>query len=239
VFPILSFLATRSLADLLNLVIAIGIGATLSWWVAYDAARRGRAWYAWGTFVWFTTIVGIGVWLVMRRRWPVVASGRGLSREFARGVALAVPLTIVSLVVNTLLVAYVVQRARVEARAMEPTLVPGQHVWVNKLAYRQAAPQRGDVVMLSYPKDPKRTFVLRIIAIEGDRLRVEDGRVFVNDRPVREDFVPAEYRSHEYVSPIVVPPGSYFVMGDRRNYASDSRRWGLVPRNNVLGRIYP
>jgi signal peptidase I len=221
----------------LNLVVAIGIGAALSGWVAYDAARRGRAWYAWGAFVWFTTLVGIAVWLVVRRRWPIVASGHGWPRELARGVALVLPLTIVSLVGNTLLVTYVVQRARVEARAMEPTLAPGQRVWVNKLTYWRAAPQRGDIVMLNYPKDPKLTFVLRIIAVEGDRLRIEDGKVFLNDRTVPEDFVAAEYRSHEYVSPVVIPANSYFVMGDRRNYASDSRRWGLVPRKNILGRI--
>jgi len=239
VSPMLSFFADRSVTDFLNVIPALAIGAVLSWWVAYDAARRGRAWYAWGAFVWFTTIVGIGVWLVIRRRSPIVASGCGWSREFGRALALAVPLTMVSVVANTWLVIHVVQRASVQARAMEPTLSPGQHVWVNKLTYWRAAPQRGDVVMLNYPQDPKLTFALRIIAVEGDQLRIEDGQVFVNDRAVPEDFVRADYRSHEYLAPLLIPRGSYFVMGDRRNSASDSRHWGLVPRKYILGRITP
>lgn len=105
---------------------------------------------------------------------------------------------------------------------MEPTLSPGQHVWVNKLAYWRGAPQRGDVVMLNYPKDPKLTFVLRIIAVEGDRLQIEDGQVFVNDRAATEGFVRADYRSHEQLAPMVIPQGSYFLLGDRRNRGDTS-----------------
>jgi signal peptidase I len=108
---------------------------------------------------------------------------------------------------------------------------------VNKFAYRIGVPRRGDIVMLYYPLNPDKSFVKRVIAEEGDQVRIVDGRVYVNDVPMRDDFVPPEYRSHDDFGPTVVPEGYYFVMGDHRNNSSDSRHWGFVPKKYIIGKV--
>jgi len=76
-----------------------------------------------------------------------------------------------------------------------------------------------------------------VIAEEGDTVRIVDGRVYVNDIPLRDDYVPAEYRSHDDWGPQVIPEGYDFVMGDHRNNSSDSRHWGMVPKRYIIGKI--
>ena len=137
----------------------------------------------------------------------------------------------------TLVVTFGVQVARVEGQSMAPTLADQDRLIVNKLSYRLRAPQRGDIVMLYYPLDPDKSYVKRVIAEQGDAVRVVDGRVYVNDVPMRDDFVPAEYRSHDDWGPQVIPEGYYFVMGDHRNGSSDSRHWGVVPKKYIIGKV--
>jgi signal peptidase I len=137
----------------------------------------------------------------------------------------------------TLIVTFGFQVARVEGQSMAPTLADQDRLIVNKLAYRMGEPRRGDIVMLYYPLNPDKSFVKRVIAEEGDQVRIVDGRVFVNDVPMQDDFVPAEYRSHDDFGPSVIPEGYYFVMGDHRNNSSDSRHWGFVPKKYIIGRV--
>jgi signal peptidase I len=137
----------------------------------------------------------------------------------------------------TLIVTFGFQVARVEGLSMAPTLGDQDRLIVNKLIYRLSAPRRGDIVMLYYPVNPDKSFVKRVIAEEGDQVRIVDGRVFVNDVPMNDDFVPSEYRSHDDYGPTVIPEGYYFVMGDHRNNSSDSRHWGMVPKKYIIGRV--
>jgi signal peptidase I len=134
-------------------------------------------------------------------------------------------------------VTFLVQGARVEGRAMSPTLADQDRVIVSKLAYRWANPRRGEIVMLMYPLNPAKTFVKRVIAEEGDEVNIVDGRLHINKLGIVEPFVPAEFRSHERWGPAVVPEGYYFVMGDFRSNSSDSRHWGFVPAKYILGRV--
>jgi signal peptidase I len=137
----------------------------------------------------------------------------------------------------TLIVTFGFQVARVEGQSMAPTLEDQDRLIVNKLAYRLGEPHVGDIVMLYYPLNPNKSFVKRVIAEEGDQVRVVDGRVYRNDVPMDDAFVPLEYRSHDDWGPQVVPEGYYFVMGDHRNNSSDSRHWGFVPKKYIIGKV--
>ena len=137
----------------------------------------------------------------------------------------------------TLIVTFGFQVARVEGLSMAPTLEDQDRLIVNKFAYRIGAPRRGDIVMLYYPINPDKSFVKRVIAEETDEVRIVDGRVYVNDVPLPDDFVLPEYQSHDDYPTTRVPEGYYFVMGDHRNNSSDSRHWGMVPKKYIIGRV--
>ena len=137
----------------------------------------------------------------------------------------------------TLIVTFGFQVARVEGQSMAPTLEDQDRLIVNKLAYRMGEPTRGDIVMLYYPRNPDKSFVKRVIAEEGDEVRIADGIVYVNGVPLADDFVPPEFRSHDDYGPERVEEGYYFVMGDHRNNSSDSRHWGPVPKKYIIGKV--
>jgi signal peptidase I len=137
----------------------------------------------------------------------------------------------------TLIVTFGFQVARVEGQSMAPTLQDQDRLIVNKLAYRLGDPQIGDIVMLHYPNDPRKSFVKRVIGAEGDQIRIVNGKVYRNDVLMDDSFVPEEFKSHDDWGPEVIPEGYYFVMGDHRNNSSDSRHWKFVPKKYIIGRV--
>ena len=139
----------------------------------------------------------------------------------------------------TLIVTFGFQVARVEGHSMAPTLADHDRLIVNKAAYMSwiGEPQVGDIVMLYYPHKPEQTFVKRVIAKEGDTVRIVAGKVYRNDIPMDDAFVPSEFRSHDDWGPEAVPEGYYFVMGDNRNHSFDSRHWRFVPKRYIIGRV--
>jgi signal peptidase I len=160
-----------------------------------------------------------------------------LWRRAGREVVSGVQTLFSAAVYATLIVTFVVQVARVDGQSMSPTLEDHDRLIVNKLVYEIGEPRPGDIVMLYYPLNPEKMFVKRVIAKESDTVRIVDGRVYVNDLPLHDDYVPEEYRSHDDWGPTVVPQGYYFVMGDHRNNSSDSRNWGPVPKKYIVGKV--
>ncbi len=137
----------------------------------------------------------------------------------------------------TLIVTFGFQVARVDGRSMAPTLEDHDRLIVNKLVYELGEPRPGDIVMLYYPINPDKMFVKRVIAKENDTVRIVDGRVYVNEVSLHDEYVPEEFRSHDDWGPITVQQGYYFVMGDHRNNSSDSRHWGQVPKKYIVGKV--
>jgi signal peptidase I len=123
--------------------------------------------------------------------------------------------------------------------SMESTLMPGDLLIADKFSYKVLGhePNRGDVMIFVYPGDDERgkpDFIKRIIGLPGDRVRVSDGIVYVNDKPLDEPYI-KEQPFSDYEER-VVPENSFFAMGDNRNHSRDSRSWGFVPRKNLEGR---
>ena len=154
-----------------------------------------------------------------------------------RDLAALIQTLVSAAVYATLIVTFGVQVARVDGLSMAPTLEDHDRLIVNKLVYELGNPRPGDIVMLYYPLNPEKMFVKRVIAKESDTVRIVDGRVYVNDQALHDDYVPAEYRSHDDFGPEVVKQGYYFVMGDHRNNSSDSRNWGQVPKKYIVGKV--
>jgi signal peptidase I len=164
-------------------------------------------------------------------------SDSGNWRRFASEIVSGVQTLFSAAVYATLIVTFGFQVARVDGLSMAPTLEDHDRLIVNKLVYELGDPRPGDIVMLYYPVNPEKMFVKRVIAKEGDTVRIVDGRVYVNDVPLHDDYVPPEFRSHDDWGPTVIQQGYYFVMGDHRNNSSDSRHWGPVPKKYIVGKV--
>ena len=152
------------------------------------------------------------------------------------------------------------QNYRVQGPSMEPTIEAGQHLLVNKLVYFRVDPQdiarflpflditrdrflfpfhpprQGEVIIFRFPQDPSRDFVKRVIGLPGDTVEIRRGEVFVNGEPLDEPYVTR--RGLGSSAPVKVEPDSYFVLGDNRLASHDSRDWGPVPTDNVVGRAW-
>lgn len=187
-----------------------------------------------------------------------------------RGVIAEWTVTIILLLFGT---TTLVQAFVIPTGSMEDTLLIGDHLLVDKLAYAPAGAltkhllpyedvKRGDIIVFRYPIDIKQTFVKRVIGVPGDRIRLENKRVFLNGHPLTE---PYKYNKTEYIDSyrdnfpnfpnvslykpaqemlvnnvqhgeVVVPAEHYFAMGDNRDSSLDSRYWGFVPRENIIGK---
>ncbi|HJR81706.1 MAG TPA: signal peptidase I [Anaerolineales bacterium] len=124
-------------------------------------------------------------------------------------------------------------RVRVDGFSMNPTLQNGEYILVNRLAYKLGEPVRGDIVVFSFPMDPKQDLIKRVIGLPGETISVQDGKVLVNGLPLDEPYIAAP---PIYNNTWVVPEGQLFVLGDNRNESKDSHEWGMLPMENVVGR---
>lgn len=127
----------------------------------------------------------------------------------------------------------VLDRRIVDNISMETTLMPGNLLVVNKLAYKFSDYRTGDVIVFHDPSDPKEDFIKRIIGTPGDTVSIHRGQVTVNGVLLQENYINA---SPNYDGDWVVPKGSLFVLGDNRNQSSDSHIWGYVPVTDVVGK---
>jgi signal peptidase I len=143
---------------------------------------------------------------------------------------------LVSVAASFMIITFLYQPVRVEGTSMQPELRDQDRLFINKFAYRLESISRGDVVVFHYPRDPEKSYIKRVIALPGDTLRIDDGRVYVNGQRIEEPYVPKRYRDGRSMPEIVVPQENYFVMGDHRSISSDSRDFGPVDRELIYGK---
>ena len=137
---------------------------------------------------------------------------------------------------SVLIITFLYQPVRVEGTSMLPRLVDQDRLFINKFVYHFEAIDRGDVVVFHYPRNPQLSYIKRVIAVPGDRLSIDRGQVYVNGAPLDEPYVPEQYRDTRSLDPMVIPDGQYFVLGDHRSIASDSREFGTVKRDLIYGK---
>ena len=137
---------------------------------------------------------------------------------------------------SVLIITFLYQPVRVEGTSMLPRLEDSDRLFINKFVYRISAIERGDVVVFHYPRDPEKSYIKRVIALPGDRLRIDRGVVWINGKRQVENYVPEEFRDTRSLAETVIPPGFYFMMGDHRSISSDSREFGPVERSLIYGK---
>jgi len=179
-----------------------------------------------------------------------VATGKGRVREYIEAFLVAL---LIALVVRTL----VIQAFKIPSGSMENTLLVGDHIFVNKFIYGYHVPytkgrilefrqpKRADIIVFEFPEDPSKDFIKRVVGTPGDTVEIRQKKVYVNGVPLQEQYVryadgpgaegfpPA---ARDNMLPIKVPPGKLFVMGDNRDRSYDSRFWGYVDMDKVVGK---
>jgi signal peptidase I len=152
------------------------------------------------------------------------------------GIGLWVRDLLVSIATSVFIITFLYQPVRVEGTSMLPRLEDQDRLFINKFVYSFTSIERGDVVVFHYPRDPEKSYIKRVIALPGDRLRIDHGTLWLNGKRQTENYVPEEYRDNGSYDEIVVPEGSYFMMGDHRCISSDSRTFGPVERSFIYGK---
>lgn len=150
---------------------------------------------------------------------------------------------IVALAVFLLTYFFLIQPHRVQGDSMLPNFQNGELILTDKISYRIRQPARGDIIVFRAPTDPGKDFIKRIVALPGEKVKLLDGKIYINESPLKESYLPYDSTSasgsylREGIE-ISIPEGKYFVMGDNRNHSSDSREWGAVGKATIVGRAF-
>lgn len=181
------------------------------------------------------------------------AGKKGIVREYAEAFIIAF---IIALLIRT----FLVQAFKIPSSSMEPTLLVGDHILVSKFIYgiripyigkkflTFRKPKRGDIIVFVFPKDPKKDFIKRVIATEGEKVQIKGRKILINGRAIADPwgdyrerdgpFIPSHFRPGDNYGPKVVPPHSLFVMGDNRDNSQDSRYWDFLDLSAVKGKAF-
>ncbi len=163
---------------------------------------------------------------------------------------------VIALAIALFVRSFVIQAFKIPSSSMEPTLLIGDQLLVNRLSYgigiemplmnrlgrrviHLSTPKRGDVIVFIFPKNRSLDFIKRVIGLPGEKLEIKERKIYINDHLIEDPwghFRSSELGGRDTFGPLVVPPNSLFVMGDNRNNSEDSRYWGFVPLDNVLGK---
>jgi len=182
---------------------------------------------------------------------PADAPKKSVFREYAEAIAIAL---LLALFIRT----FVVQAFKIPSGSMIPTLLIGDHILVSKFAYGirnpftgevwipLGEPERQDVIVFKYPRNPDQDFIKRVIGLPGDELSIVNKKVYINGKPVPDPHAvfldprvyPATASPRDNLGPIRVPPGKLFVMGDNRDNSHDSRFWKFVDMKAVKGKAF-
>lgn len=163
---------------------------------------------------------------------------------------------IIAILIALFIRTFIVAAYKIPSRSMEPTLLVGDHLLVNKFVYgikipviRKilipfTEPNREDIIVFIYPHDRSKDFIKRVIGVSGDKIEIKNKKIFINDKQYTDKYgiysdsvvYPASLQPRDNFGPVVVPPHAVFVMGDNRDESADSRFWGFVDLKDVEGK---
>jgi len=173
------------------------------------------------------------------------------TREYIESILVA---ALIALVVRS----FIIQAYKIPSGSMEPTLLVGDHLLVNRMSYvvkmpftdsvllTTGKPDRGDIIVFRYPEDPSKDYIKRVIATEGEKVEIRKKAIYIDGKKISDPwgrfkpdfgsrgFVP--FVDKDNMNPVIVPKDSYFVMGDNRDNSLDSRYWGYVNKKHLVGK---
>lgn len=160
-------------------------------------------------------------------------SEKGPTKSWLRELVESVlPALVIVLVVNV----FLAQATRVEGQSMEPNLHERERLIIEKISYRFHSPQRGDIVVLRPPQRSTVPLIKRVIGLPGDTVEIRENRVYINDEPLQEDYLTQPTKG--IMAPRLVPEGYVLVLGDNRQASNDSRAFGMVAEEDIIGRAW-
>jgi len=155
---------------------------------------------------------------------------------------------IIILVISFLIRAFLFQPFVVDGQSMNPNFQNEEYLLVNKLIYRVDKPNRGDVIVFKAPNNPKNDYIKRIIGLPGETVKIANDKIYINGNELNEFYIPSDYLTYIKNNPnvsleVILEDDQYFVLGDNRQHSSDSREWGILPKENIIGKawlaVYP
>jgi signal peptidase I len=167
-----------------------------------------------------------------------------LSEKAKRNIREWVESIVIALILALIIRTFVVQAFKIPSGSMRETLIERDRILVNKFIYRFTDPQRGDIIVFRYPLEPKKDFVKRLIGLPGETVSIKDGDIYINGELAREPLKVREiyyYNKGVYAEDakaVEIPADSYYVLGDNSASSRDSRYWGFVPKENLLGKAF-
>ena len=160
--------------------------------------------------------------------------GPSILEELWEYIKMIIFVVVVVFIVNNVLLI----NAKIPSESMEDTIMTGDRIFGNRLAYINKDPQRFDIVIFKYPDDETQLFIKRVIGLPGETVEIRDGKVYIDgsETPLDDSFTPEPPQGNW--GPEVVPEGSYFILGDNRNRSKDSRFWTntFVKKEKILGK---
>lgn len=150
---------------------------------------------------------------------------------------------VMAMAVFVIIYLFLFQPHQVRGNSMYPNFHDGEYILTDKITYRLKNPQRGDIIIFQAPQNKENDYIKRIVGLPGDNLKIESGRIFINNNLLEEYYLPSDFLTQggnffKVGENVIIPEGQYFVLGDNRSHSSDSREWGLVPKANIVGKAW-
>lgn len=154
-----------------------------------------------------------------------------------------IEIAVIALAIFVIIYLFLFQPHQVRGNSMYPNFHDGEYLLTDKISYRFSQPKRGDVIIFKAPRNEEYEYIKRVVGLPGERIKISQGKIFVNDQAINEFYLASEYQTRGGAfwpenQTLVVGENKYFVLGDNRSHSSDSRDWGPVPQENIIGKAW-